>query len=86
MHRRQNLCSILRHSKGTRATEQLCRYFNAEHTQPYKKNLILDVVSDVARQLPLKDLVGLAKTAFNIILRDDGAIQAQDPAVKGKSF
>ena len=62
--------------------QQFCRYFHVEHVQPFRKNLILDVLSNVAKELPLKDSLCLARTAFDIILNNDLAITSQDPAVK----
>jgi len=83
MFRHQSLCSILKSTMGQpKICQQFCRYFHVEHVQPFRKNLILDVLSNVAKELPLKDSLCLARTAFDIILNNDLAITSQDPAVK----
>ena len=56
MDRHASLCSILRNTNSLEVRQGFCRYFHLEHTQPYKKNLVLDVLSNVARWGEGKDL------------------------------
>ena len=82
VYRHQNLCTILKSTPSIEVCRQFCNYFHLQYTQPSKKNLILDVLSTVTKQMPLKRLTDVAKCAFNLILNNDRAIQDQDASVK----
>jgi len=81
-YRHKSLCAILKTPDRPAVVDQFCRYFHAQQMQPYKKNLIFSVLSEVSKEVPLKQLVPIAKSAFNIILADEGVIQRQDGSVK----
>lgn len=81
-YRKTNLCTILR-TKTEGNVDHFCKYFHGiTQLQPYKKNLILDVLSTVSKELPLKQLEVLANSAFNHILYDENCIKTQDVTVK----
>merc|ERR1719273_272907 len=81
-YRKNNLCAILK-TKTEGNVEHFCQYFHGEsYIQPYRKNLILDVLSTVAKDIPLKQLDILAKSAFNYILYDEDCLKKQDVTVK----
>ena len=81
-YRKNNLCTILQ-TKTESNVEHFCNYFHGiTQLQPYKKNLILDVLSTVSKELPLKQLGTLANAAFDNILYDENCIKAQDVTVR----
>ena len=81
-YRKNNLCTILK-TKTEGNVEHFCKYFHGlNQLQPYKKNLILDVLSTVSKEIPLKQLGVLANSAFHHILYDENCIKAQDVTVK----
>ena len=81
-YRKTNLCTILI-TKTEGNVDHFCQYFHGmQQLQPYKKNLILDVLTTVSKELPLKQLEVLANSAFNHILYDENCIKTQDVTVK----
>merc|ERR1711997_260702 len=81
-YRKNNLCTILK-TKTEGNVDHFCQYFHGmQQLQPYKKNLILDVLTTVSKELPLKQLEVLANSAFNHILYDENCIKTQDVTVK----
>ena len=81
-YRKTNLCSILK-TKMEGNVDHFCKYFHGiTQLQPYKKNLILDVLSTVSKVVTLKQLEFLANSAFNHILYDEDCIKTQDVTVK----
>ena len=81
-YRKNNLCTVLK-TKTEGNVEHFCKYFHGiNQLQPYKKNLILDVLTTVSKEVPLKQLEVLANSAFNHILYDENCIKTQDVTVK----
>lgn len=81
-YRKNNLCTILK-TKTEGNVEHFCKYFHGEsQLQPYKKNLILDVLSTVSKDIPLKQLEVLANSAFHHILYDENCVKSEDVTVK----
>ena len=81
-YRKNNLCTILK-TKTEGNVDHFCKYFHGlSQLQPYKKNLILDVLSTVSKDISLKQLGILANSAFHHILYDENCIKTQDVTVK----
>ena len=81
-YRKTNLCTILE-TKTEGNVDHFCKYFHGiSQLQPYKKNLILDVLTTVSKTISLKQLDVLAHSAFNHILYDENSIKNQDVTVK----
>ena len=81
-YRHRSLCSIIKSTDKNAVTEHFCMLFHNRGTQPYKQSLILDVLSTVSKEVPLKQLIDISKCAFNIILNDECSIQKADVTVK----
>ena len=81
-YRKSNLCTILK-TRTEGNVEHFCKYFHGEsYLQPYKKNIILDVLSTVSKDIPLKQLGILANSAFSYIMYDENCVKTQDVTVK----
>lgn len=75
--KKTNLCLTLQ-TKLEGNLEHLCSYFRQASLQAYKRNQILDVLTNVSQNVSLKDLGYLAKVSFADILTDPEAIERQE--------
>ena len=62
--------------------EHVCQLFHGDHVQPYRKNLLLDVLSKSSKSLSLKDLQFLSVCVFSRLLISDDTIAKQDVTVQ----
>ena len=59
-----------------------CLMFHRDHVQPYRKNIILEVLGEASKELDLKNLQLLTETVFSSLLLHDGTVAEQDVTVR----
>jgi hypothetical protein len=62
--------------------QHFLQFFHRDQMQPWRKNLVLDVVVNVAKEASLKDLQTIARATFRQLLLDDRSLNDQDTIVK----
>jgi len=56
----------------------LCQMFDDNCIQPYRKNLLLDVLSNARDKLPLSGRLVIAQASFSLLMRNESSIRDQD--------
>ena len=79
--RKSSLESILV-SKADGNVQHLCRLFHREHVQPYRKNIVFEVITRAVPKLTLVDLRTVTKSVFQLLLIRPEVIQEQDLTVR----
>ncbi len=62
--------------------QHFVEFFHREHVQPWRKNLVLDVVYNVSKEASLKDLQTIARCVFRQLLVDERTLNDQDAIVR----
>ena len=79
--RKECLGDVLRtHLEGN--IQHFVQYFHSDKLQPWRKNLVLDVVYDTAKRAPLVELQAIARCVFRQLLREDRTLNDQDSIVR----
>ncbi len=60
----------------------LCLLFHRDQVQPYRKNLILQVLEESSKALNLKDLQLMVETVFDSLVLHEGSVAEQDVVVR----
>ena len=79
--RKECLCDVLKsHLEGN--IQHFVHYFHKDKLQPWRKNLVLDVVYDTAKRAPLVELQTIARCVFRQLLREESTLNDQDSIVR----
>ena len=62
--------------------QHFVQYFHRDKLQPWRKNLVLEVVYSAARDAPLAELQAIARCVFRQLLLEEGTLNAQDSIVR----
>lgn len=62
--------------------QHFVQYFHSDKLQPWRKNLVLDVVYDTAKGASLAELQTIARCVFRQLLREERTLNDQDSIVR----